>query len=129
MIEIPQLRRSAAGLSWGRSGFGAALAARHGARRGRALVWRVHELRSRKAIGHLVSEPDLPEKALSFRVQVYGMTRHRDLFTNRQLVALTTFSDLVGEARDRFAAGAKGTGLSPEDAESQDLGGQRRRCV
>ena len=41
----------------------------------------------------------LPEKALGFRVQVYGMTRHRDLFTPRQLVALTTISDLVSEAR------------------------------
>ncbi|MGA8030568.1 MAG: DUF1156 domain-containing protein [Bryobacteraceae bacterium] len=41
----------------------------------------------------------LPDKALGFRVQVYGMTRHRDLFTNRQLVALTTFSDLVHDAR------------------------------
>jgi len=38
---------------------------------------------------------DLPEQALGFRVQLYGMTRHRDLFTPRQLVALTTFSDLV----------------------------------
>ncbi|MGC9293504.1 MAG: DUF1156 domain-containing protein, partial [Acidobacteriaceae bacterium] len=30
-----------------------------------------------------VPETFLPEKALSFRVQVYGMTRHRDLFTPR----------------------------------------------
>ena len=29
----------------------------------------------------------------------YGMTHHRDLFTPRQLVALTTFADLVDEAR------------------------------
>ena len=29
----------------------------------------------------------------------YGMTKHRQLFTNRQLVALMTFCDLVGEAR------------------------------
>lgn len=29
----------------------------------------------------------------------YGLTRFADLFTNRQLVALTTFSDLVVEAR------------------------------
>jgi putative DNA methylase len=43
----------------------------------------------------------LPEQALGFRVQGYGMTRHRDLFTFRQLVALTTFSDLVGEVRER----------------------------
>jgi putative DNA methylase len=44
---------------------------------------------------------DLPEQALGFRVQLYGMTKHADLFTPRQLVALTTFSDLVGEARER----------------------------
>lgn len=34
----------------------------------------------------------------------YGLTRWADLFTNRQLVALTTFSDLVIEARDRALA-------------------------
>jgi putative DNA methylase len=48
-----------------------------------------------------VPETSLPEKAISFRVQVYGMTRHRDLFTNRQLVALTALSDLTREARLR----------------------------
>ena len=31
----------------------------------------------------------------------YGLTEFSDLFTPRQLVALATFSDLVGEARDR----------------------------
>ena len=30
------------------------------------------------------------------------MTKHRHLFTNRQLVALTTFCDLVGEARTKL---------------------------
>ena len=55
-------------------------------------------------------DTDLPERALGFRVQEYGMTKWRDLFTNRQLVALTTFSDLVAEAqagahRDAIAAG------------------------
>jgi len=50
-------------------------------------------------------ETDLPEKALGFRVQAYGMTKHRDLFTPRQLVALTTFSDLVGEARKLLREG------------------------
>ena len=34
---------------------------------------------------------DLPEKALSFRVQLYGMNQHWKLFTPRQLIALTTF--------------------------------------
>jgi putative DNA methylase len=48
----------------------------------------------------------LPEQALGFRVQAYGMTKHRDLFTDRQLVALTTFSDLVSEARERVLTDA-----------------------
>jgi putative DNA methylase len=48
-----------------------------------------------------VPETDLPEKALGFRVQEYGMTKWRDLFTPRQLVALTTFSDLIAEVRQR----------------------------
>ena len=45
-----------------------------------------------------VPETDLPEQALGFRVQLYGMTKHRDLFSPRQLITLTTFSDLVSEA-------------------------------
>ena len=57
------------------------------------------------AAGAQPSEPpetDLPARALGFRVQEYGMTKWRDLFTDRQLVALTTFSDLVQEARERI---------------------------
>lgn len=53
----------------------------------------------------------LPEKALSFRVQAYGMTEWVDLFTNRQLMALTTFSDLVGEAREHVFRDAVASGL------------------
>ena len=41
----------------------------------------------------------LPHQALGFRVQRYGVTQWHQLFTDRQLVALTTFSDLVQEAR------------------------------
>ncbi len=44
-------------------------------------------------------ETDLPEQALGFRVQKYGIKRHRDLFTPRQITALTTFFDLVTEVR------------------------------
>ena len=58
-----------------------------------------HEAAARKAKPHDPPETDLPAKALGFRVQEYGMTKWRDLFTPRQLVALTTFSDLVAEAR------------------------------
>ena len=46
-----------------------------------------------------VPETDLPEKALGISVQTYGFTKHHHLFTRRQLTAMTTFSDLVLEAR------------------------------
>jgi len=65
---------------------------------------------------------DLPEQALGFRVQLYGMTKHRDLFTPRQLVALTTFSDLVGEARERVRQDAIAAGL-PDDGMPLHAGG------
>lgn len=48
-----------------------------------------------------VPDTNLPDQALGFRVQGYGITKHRDLFTDRQLVVLTTFCDLVEEARQR----------------------------
>lgn len=57
-----------------------------------------HEQIAQSAEPNDVPDTDLPEQALGFRVQNYGMTKHRHLFTDRQLVALTTFCDLVGEA-------------------------------
>ena len=47
-------------------------------------------------------------------VSLYGMNTFADLFTDRQLVALTTFSDLVGEARERIRVDAVAAGL-PDD--------------
>jgi len=44
----------------------------------------------------------------------YGLETFADLFTRRQLVALTTFSDLVGEARERARQDALAAGL-PDD--------------
>lgn len=47
-------------------------------------------------------KPDVEffQQALGFRVGNYGMSKWSDLFALRQLVALTTFSDLVQEARE-----------------------------
>ena len=59
-------------------------------------------------------QANLPEKALGFRVQVYGMDMHKKLFTNRQLTALTTFSDLVAEAQEKVRADAIAAGM-PDD--------------
>lgn len=44
------------------------------------------------------------------RLPMYGMPRWSDAFTNRQLTALTTLSDLVSEARDRVLADARAAG-------------------
>lgn len=59
-------------------------------------------------------DTELPEQALGFRVQAYGMTKHRDLFTARQLVALGTLSGLVDEARARVHHDALLVGLSDD---------------
>lgn len=45
------------------------------------------------------SEEEIPKKHRNFQPPVYGMYHYGDLFTPRQLVALTTFSNLVQEAR------------------------------
>ena len=66
-------------------------------------------------------EADLPPVAPSFRVQAYGFKQWSDLFTNRQLMALTTFSDLVGEVRGRAVADANQRGMV--DGERLENGG------
>ena len=40
----------------------------------------------------------LPERAMGLRVQGYGFTHWHELFTERQLAAITTFSDLTADA-------------------------------
>ena len=45
-------------------------------------------------------DTELPVEALGFRVQNYGMTKHRLLFSNRQLTALTTLCQLITEVRE-----------------------------
>ncbi len=66
----------------------------------------------------------LPDKHgdLAFRIRNYGMTTCGDLFTPRQLVALTTFSDLVQEARAQAQQDALAAGL-PADGRPLAAGG------
>ena len=45
----------------------------------------------------------LPEQALGFRVQRYGFTEWQQFFTERQLVAHTTFSDLLAEVHSAIS--------------------------
>lgn len=60
-------------------------------------------------------QTNLPDKALGFRVQLYGMVQHKQLFTNRQLTALTTFSNLVSEAQTKAEQDAIKAGVSSDD--------------
>lgn len=57
----------------------------------------------------------------------YGLVCFDDLFTKRQLVALTTFSDLVSEARERISADAVAAGLAADDT-FLDSGGDGARA-
>ena len=65
-------------------------------------------------------KPDLKlsEDKRAFWTWAYGLTTYGDLFTRRQLVALTTFSDLVQEARERVLADV--VSLAGEHPLSQD---------
>ena len=45
----------------------------------------------------------------------YGITHWHELFTSRQLVALTTFSDLVKEVRENIKQDAAATGLNDDN--------------
>ncbi|MCK9524539.1 MAG: DUF1156 domain-containing protein [Limnochordia bacterium] len=67
-----------------------------------------------------------PEQALEGKsadqLPLYGMREYWQLFTPRQLVALTTFSDLVLEARELVKKDALDSGLS-DDNKGLDSGG------
>jgi len=51
-----------------------------------------------------ITDAELPAQALGFRVQGYGFRTWADLFTNRQLNSMATFSDLIAEVRSRVFA-------------------------
>jgi putative DNA methylase len=53
---------------------------------------------------------------------LYGLTHYDHLFTPRQLVALTTFSDLVGEARARIRRDAAAAGRPDDDVPLEAAG-------
>lgn len=65
---------------------------------------------------------ELPDNPRDFKTPNYGFTKFGDLFTPRQLVALTTFSDLVGEARERVKKDSLQAGI-PDDGKGLDAGG------
>jgi putative DNA methylase len=56
---------------------------------------------------HGVPDTDLPTGKLGFRVQNYGMVKHRQLFTSRQLAALTSFQKVIPSVREEARRGCE----------------------
>jgi putative DNA methylase len=81
-----------------------------------------HEAIARKAQPAWKPDVEFLQQALGFRVGNYGLTRWSDLFSPRQLLALTTFSDLVHEAHELVNRDALAADLSHDD-KSLDAGG------
>ena len=54
------------------------------------------------------------------QLPLYGMNTFADIFTSRQLVALTTFSDLVQEAREQVRRDALAAGVSDDGKALRD---------
>jgi putative DNA methylase len=68
-------------------------------------------------------KPHLPLSGkAAVNVPLYGFITVGDLFTPRQLVALTTFSDLITEARECVKADAIAAGM-PDDGRGLEAGG------
>ena len=65
---------------------------------------------------------DVPARLTGGTCVPYGLREWGDLFTPRQLVALTTFSDLVSEAIPRIKADAIAAGMADDDR-GLDAGG------
>ncbi len=65
-------------------------------------------------------EQEMPANPRWFSPPLYGMSTFGDIFTFRQLVALTTFSDLVREARECVQVDAGNAGLLVDDIALND---------
>ena len=83
-----------------------------------------HEAVAEEAEPIWAPDTNLPERALGFRVQEYGMNKWRDLFTPRQLVALTTFSDLVAEVMERVECDTANADLPSDERPLRDGGAE-----
>lgn len=82
---------------------------------------------AREALPTWKPEIPMPDNPRWFSPPLYGLTTFGDLFTPRQLVALTTFSDLVTEAISQVRKDAIAAGI-PDDDIPLDSGGTGARA-
>ena len=81
-----------------------------------------HEAVANSASPGWMPDVVLPDNPRDFKTPNYGMKTFADLFTDRQLMALTTFSDLVGEARERVRQDATDAGIGDDSTPLRDGG-------
>ena len=81
-----------------------------------------HERSARQAKPAWSPNETLPNDPRAIWCPLYGLTTFGDLFTPRQLVALTTFSDLVAEALARVERDALVAGLPDDSTPLRDGG-------
>ena len=74
------------------------------------------------AVPHWKPTESMPERALGFRVQAYGMDEWWRLFTPRQLTALTTFSSLLTDVAAKVRADALAAGMADDGIRLRDGG-------
>ena len=78
---------------------------------------REHETIARQAEPSWRPMQKLADDKRAIFCPLYGLDTFDKLFTSRQLVALTTFSDLIGEARQRVIADAQAAGFDAARSE------------
>lgn len=83
-----------------------------------------HQEIPRKALPKWQPESRLPNDPRNFWTLSYGLEKYGDLFTSRQLVALTTFSELVTEAINLCHQDALSAGME-DDGVGLDAGGTK----
>ena len=81
-----------------------------------------HEAIAKSAMPTWKPSGDVPARLTGGTCVPYGLKSWGDLFTPRQLVALTTFSDLIGETIERCRVDAIAAGMA-SDAKDIDSGG------
>jgi putative DNA methylase len=92
--------------------------------RGRIYLSPTSEIEAVAAKAEPTWKPDceMPKKHRNYQPPVYGMNNLGDIFTDRQLVALTTLSDLVIEVREHIKRDAEKAG-NKDDGKRLDVGG------
>jgi putative DNA methylase len=73
-----------------------------------------HALVASQAVPTWKPDVALPNDPRSFWTVQYGLTQFSDLFTSRQLLALSTFADLLKEVRRKARSDAHGAGLADD---------------